>query len=216
MSLDVIGPGFGRTGTHALELALEHLGYGPCHYMYEVRDNPELLPGWVAAASDGPVDWDGIFRGSPVADDWPGVRILARTRAPFPEAKAILSIRDPDAWFDSVQATIAPFTAARGSHPSPHVNAIAEMAYRTIVEPIFGDQLLDRSHATRVFREHVAAVQAEIPAGRLLTFDVREGWWPLCAFLGCDVPGMPFPRTNSSRQFVDQEWQQDQAMAGSR
>ena len=42
----------------------------------------------------------------------------------------ILSVRDPDAWFDSVQATIAPFLAARGKHPSPHVNAIAEMGYR--------------------------------------------------------------------------------------
>jgi hypothetical protein len=123
----------------------------------------------------------------------------------------ILSVRDPDAWFDSVQATIAPFIAARGTHPSPHANAIAEMAYQAIVAQIFDDRMSDRDHATRVFREHVAEVQSEIAAERLLTFDPRDGWQPLCDFLRVEVPDLPFPRTNSSRQFVDQEWKQGQA-----
>jgi hypothetical protein len=127
----------------------------------------------------------------------------------FPKAKVILTVRDPDAWFDSVQATIAPFVAARGRHPSPHVNAIAEMAYQTIVAPIFDARLSDRDHATRIFREHIAAVQSEVPAHRLLTFDPREGWRPLCEFLGVDVPDVPFPSTNSSKAFVEQEWKQD-------
>jgi hypothetical protein len=35
----------------------------------------------------------------------------------------------------------------------------------------------------------------------LLTFDVAEGWDPLCAFLGVAVPGEPFPRTNSTEDF---------------
>jgi hypothetical protein len=52
-------------------------------------------------------------------------------------------------------------------------------------------------------------VQAEIPAQRLLTFDLREGWRPLCEFLGADVPDTPFPKTNSSKEFVEQEWKQD-------
>ena len=60
-----------------------------------------------------------------------------------------------------------------------------------------------------VFREHIAAVQAEIAPERLLTFDLREGWEPLCAFLGVAVPDLPFPKTNSSKAFVDEEWKQD-------
>jgi hypothetical protein len=118
-----------------------------------------------------------------------------------------LTVRDPDDWFDSVQATIAPFVAARGTHPSPHVNAIAEMAHRMMTQ-VFDGRISDRSHATRVFREHVAEVQSEIPAHRLLTFDLREGWRPLCAFLGVEVPGIAFPKTNSSKEFVDEEWKQ--------
>ena len=50
MALEIIGPGFGRTGTHSLKLALERLGFGPCHHMFEVRDDPGQLPAWQAAA----------------------------------------------------------------------------------------------------------------------------------------------------------------------
>jgi hypothetical protein len=209
MPLEIIGPGFGRTGTNSLKLALEHLGFGPCHHMFEVRDNPELLPDWEAAARGEPVDWDRVFRGYRSQVDWPGARYWRELARHFPEAKVILTVRDPDAWFDSVQATIVPFIAARGTHPSPHVNAIAEMAHQTIVVPIFNNRLTERDYATRVFREHITAVKAEIPAHRLLVFDLREGWRPLCHFLEAEVPDIPFPKTNSSKEFVDEEWKQE-------
>jgi hypothetical protein len=51
MALEIIGAGFGRTGTNSLKIALEHLGFGPCHHMFEVRDNPEFLPDWQKAAN---------------------------------------------------------------------------------------------------------------------------------------------------------------------
>ena len=63
MPLDIIGPGFGRTGTYSLKIALEHLGRGPCHHMFEVRDHPEQLPAWQAAARGEPVRWDLVFQG---------------------------------------------------------------------------------------------------------------------------------------------------------
>jgi hypothetical protein len=213
MPLEIIGPGFGRTGTNSLKLALEHLGFGPCHHMFEVRDNPELLPDWEAAARGETVDWDKVFRGYRSQVDWPGARYWRELAQHFPEAKVILSVRDPDAWFDSVQATIAPFISARGTHPSPHVNAIAEMAHQAIVAQVFDNRMSERNYATRVFREHIAEVQSAIPAHRLLTFDLHDGWQPLCEFLEVAVPGIPFPRTNSSKEFVDEEWQQGQAPA---
>ena len=209
MPLEVIGPGFGRTGTNSLKLALEHLGVGRCHHMFEVRDNPELLPGWEAAARGEAVDWEDMFRGYRAQVDWPGTRYWRQLAAHFPKAKVILTVRDPDAWFDSVQATIAPFLAARGTHPSAHVNAIAEMGQELVAVQVFGDRLSDREHATRIFREHIAEVQAAIPADRLLTFDLRDGWQPLCDFLEVEVPEIPFPKTNSSKQFGEEEWKQE-------
>jgi Sulfotransferase domain len=210
MPLEIIGPGFGRTGTNSLKIALEHLGFGPCHHMFEVRDNPELLPDWEAAARGETVDWDEVFRGYRSQVDWPGARYWRELADHFPEAKVILSVRDPDAWFDSVQATIAPFISARGTHPSPHANAIAEMAHQAIVAQVFDNRMSEREHATRVFREHTAEVQSAIPAHRLLAFDPRDGWQSLCEFLEVELPEIPFPRTNSSKEFVDEEWKQGQ------
>ena len=201
MALEIIGAGFGRTGTSSLRAALEHLGFGPCHHMYEVRDHPEQLAGWEAAARGEAVDWGHMFRGYRSQTDWPGARYWRELARAFPAARVILSVRDPDSWFDSVQATINPFLAARGSHRSPHLNAMAEMGYRTIALQVFGGRLTERDHATRVFKEHVVAVQSEIAAERLLTFDPRDGWHPLCDFLEVEVPEVPFPWVNISQEF---------------
>jgi hypothetical protein len=208
MPLEVIGAGFGRTGTNSLKLALEHLGFGPCHHMFEVRDNPDQLPNWEAAARGEKVDWDEVFDGYRSQVDFPGARYWRELAGHFPKAKVILTIRDPDRWFDSVQATVLPFLTARGKHPVPHVNAIAEMGHQTVAVQVFDDRMSERDHAIRIFKRHVAEVQAEIPADRLLTFDLRDGWEPLCAFLGVSVPGIPFPKTNSSKQFSEEEWKQ--------
>ena len=207
--MEIIGAGFGRTGTNSLKLALEHLGFGPCHHMFEVRDKPELLPDWEAAARGEKVNWDSVFRNYRSQVDWPGARYWWELARHFPKAKVILSVRDPDAWFDSVQATIVPFLGARGKHPAPHVNAIAEMGHHTVSVQIFDDRLSDRDHAIRIFRQHIAEVQSTIPAHRLLTFDLRDGWEPLCEFLGVELPTIPFPKTNSSKQFGEEEWKQD-------
>ena len=203
MALEIIGAGFGRTGTNSLKLALEQLGFGPCHHMFEVRENPALLPDWEAAANGQTVDWHQVFSGYRSQVDWPGARYWRELAATFPGAKVILSVREPNGWFDSVQATIAPVMEARGSHETAHMNALAEMAYKTIVVPIFEGRISEREHAIRIFEAHIAEVQATIPADRLLTFDVTEGWRPLCAFLDVDVPDTPFPKTNSSKEFVE-------------
>jgi hypothetical protein len=209
MALEIIGPGFGRTGTNSIKLALERLGFGPCHHMFEVRDNPARLADWETAADGRPVDWHEVFRGYRSQVDWPGARYWRELAATFPDAKVILSVRDPDSWFESVQATIHPFIEARGSHSTPHLNAIAEMAYNAIIRPTFDDRLSDRDHAIRVFERHIEEVKSTIPTERLLVFDVSEGWNPLCGFLEVDVPDEPFPRTNSSREFVDKEWAEE-------
>ena len=59
----------------------------------------------------------------------------------------------------------------------------------------------DPEHAVRAFEAHVAAVRASIEPARLLVYDVREGWEPLCAFLERDVPSIDFPRVNSRDEF---------------
>jgi hypothetical protein len=71
-----------------------------------------------------------------------------------------------------------------------------------MVTPIFGDHT-DKASAIAAYRAHNARVREIIPASRLLVFDVRQGWGPLCEFLGTALPTIPFPRTNPRAAFWD-------------
>jgi hypothetical protein len=177
MALEIIGPGFGRTGTSSLRTALEHLGFGPCHHMFEVRDNPAQLPGWQAATAGRTVDFDALFAGYRAQVDWPGARYWEELSGFYPKAKVILTVRDPVEWFNSVSATIVPFITTR--HDVPYVEELAEMARRLIGDQVFGGRMGDRDHAIRVFNSHVARVKETVPQKRLLVYDVTEGWEPL-------------------------------------
>jgi len=203
MALEIIGAGFGRTGTNSLKLALEQLGFGPCHHMFELRDHPELLPDWEAAAEGQVMDWHKVFSKYRSQVDWPGARYWRELVAAFPDAKVILSVRDPNEWFDSVQATIGPFIEARGKHDTPQKNARARMAYKTVIQQIFDGRLSDREYAIDVFKQHIKEVQGSIPKERLLTFASSDGWGPLCRFLNKHIPGSPYPSSNSTRQFTE-------------
>lgn len=205
MALEVIGPGFGRTGTNSLRRALEILGFGPCHHMYEVEEHPELLPHWEALARGEKVDWDEVFAGYRAQVDWPGARFWRELCAYYPDAKVVLSVREPQGWYDSMEKTIVPYLDKRGTHDEDNRNRRSLMNYELINRRTFNERLSERGYAIDKFNELIADVQAEIAPERLLTFDVREGWEPLCAFLGVDVPAVDFPNTNSSKEFNDPE-----------
>jgi hypothetical protein len=206
MALKIIGPGFGRTGTNTLKLALTQLGYGPCHHMFEVRDNPHQVPLWGAAAAGKQADWDEVFKGYASQVDWPGARYWRQLARYYPDAKVILTVRDPEEWYDSVKTTIIPLLSTRGSHADAHLNALLHMAHQTVFEQVFGGMIENRDHAIATFQKHAAEVKSEIPSNRLLVMDVVEGWAPLCNFLHVEIPDDPFPRTNSSKGFADEEW----------
>jgi hypothetical protein len=213
MALDIIGPGFGRTGTSSLKTALEHLGYGPTHHMFEVRDNPAQLPYWQALARGETPNWNDVFAGYRSQCDWPGARYWRELAAFYPDAKVILTIRDPDEWYDSLDATILKLMDQRGRIENPHLSGLVDMGYSLIEIGEFNGHIRDRDYAISVFNKRIADVQAAFPTSRLLTFDVREGWEPLCKFLGCEVPAISFPKLNSSKQFVEHEWKEEIASA---
>jgi hypothetical protein len=77
MALEVIGAGFGRTGTMSLKVALETLGFGPCYHMTEVFAHPEHVEPWRAAARGKPLAWEQIFDGYRATVDWPGCAFYA-------------------------------------------------------------------------------------------------------------------------------------------
>ncbi len=201
MSLKVIGAGVGRTGTYSLKLAINQLGFGPCHHMEEVLHNmPAQVPLWLAA-SDGSPDWRAIYDGYGSAVDWPTARFFRELNEAYPDAKFVLTVRSPESWAASYSHTIQKLVAERAQTPV-EVHEWLEMVYKVISQTGFPDGLtLDQLMAA--FVAHNEAVKAAIPADRLLIFEVKQGWQPLCDFLGVPVPDEAFPRTNHREEFWD-------------
>ncbi|THK36370.1 sulfotransferase family protein [Ensifer sp. MPMI2T] len=197
MVLDIIGAGFGRTGTHSLKLALEQIGFGPCHHMSEVGRSPEQKALWRAAGNGELPDWDKVYAGYRSAVDWPTAHFWRELSAYYPDAKVILTVRDPETWHRSVIQTIGPMS-------DPATNDPASFGVAVVGQTVFGGRIGDRDHAISVYEAHNAAVRKALPAGRLLTYEISSGWEPLCSFLGVPVPSQPFPHSNSTAEFRSQ------------
>ena len=194
MALKVIGSGLGRTGTMSLKLALEQIGFGACHHMVEVFMHPESVPLWIAAG-EGQPDWNAIFSGYQSVVDYPGCKFWRELMDYYPDAKVIHTLRDPERWFESTQATIfAPRASALDAPPPMR-------AFFNMVLGDFGDRLHDRDYMIERFKRHTEEVLAAVPKDRLLVFEASQGWAPLCAFLGVPVPETPYPRENSREDF---------------
>ena len=106
MTLKIVGPGFGRTGTKSTKDALELLGFGPCHHMYEVFANPPQVDHWLDVFVGKPVNWEQVFDGYTSQIDWPGAHAWRDLATAFPDAKVLLTKRPEDSWHRSFSRTI--------------------------------------------------------------------------------------------------------------
>lgn len=199
MPLKLVGAGFGRTGTLSLKNALETVGYGPCYHMMEVFPRPAHVALWHRAAFGNPVDWELIFRDFPATVDWPGARWWRELAARYPDAKVLLSVRDPEAWYKSMTETIYQPMKRPAPPDVPEIVRLQnEMVRKAILADIFDNRFEDKEHTIDVFKHHIQEVRDTVEPARLLVFDVREGWEPLCRFLGVPVPSDLFPRLNDT------------------
>jgi hypothetical protein len=202
MAIEVIGAGFGRTGTLSLKHALEDLGFGPTYHMREVMQRPSHITRWHAFAVAGAMDWEALFDRYRSCVDFPTTCAWRDLTDHYPNAKVVLTTRDPTQWWNSTATTIYPLS--RTAFPrwlrrlAPPVDHFVDMVERLVWDGIFAGRFEDRDYAIGVFERHVATVQAEVPASKLLVFDVREGWAPLCDFLGVPQPASPFPHLNDA------------------
>lgn len=278
--LTIIGAGFGRTGTSSLAMALEELGFRPCYHMREVMKHPEHLPHWEAASRGEAVDWQTFFTDYQAAVDWPTSSFYAELMQAYPEAKIVLTVRDPEQWYDSTINTIYPLffrimsrlplyfylllrmteipllgkairriyfrrgrivdTVARSGTSIDHFKGLDRHALEQHFEEkvkhfplrlylplkmekiailgkaakrrfyrrggmldilvwngLFKGQFENKAYALKVFEQHIEEVRQRVPAERLLVYNVKDGWEPLCTFLGVSIPeGRSFPRLN--------------------
>lgn len=201
MSIKVIGAGFGRTGTLSLKMALEQLGFDKCYHMLEVRENPSHVPVWADAHAGRPVDWDALFAGYQASVDWPSCNLWREQLAHFPDAKVLLSLRDPDSWYDSIMNTIYPSSSSLVDAEEPELRQFGQWAMDIIWNPIFDNRMDDRSYVIDRFNQHNQTVIDEVPPEKLLVFEAKHGWKPLCEFLNVPVPATDYPRVNTTEDF---------------
>jgi hypothetical protein len=199
MTLQIIGAGLGRTGTYSMKAALERLGFGPCYHMMEVVAAPSVhLPHWQAAFAGKP-DWPSLFQGYRATVDWPAAACWRELSAAYPQAKVLLTTRSTESWVASFTETIYKLSNDR-AHVPEHMWPFLDNSIVAISRS--GMRLgLTPAELARAYEAHVAAVQATIPKERLLVYEVKQGWGPLCAFLDKPVPSEPFPVSNGRDEF---------------
>ncbi|MDE3175185.1 MAG: sulfotransferase family protein [Pseudomonadota bacterium] len=190
MALKVIGAGFGRTGTDSLREALNLLGAGPCHHMFEVNRDEGQRAAWRALAKGAKPDWEALFQGFSSCVDWPSAFYWRELIEHFPAAKVVLTYRSSEGWWASFEQTILAYIKRVEDRGSLVVTLIADQ--------VFGGRPDDKAHAIAVYEAHVRAVLDAVPADRLHVHRLGDGWPALCAHLGAPIPETPYPSRNSA------------------
>lgn len=204
MTLKIIGAGFGRTGTKSLKAALEQLGFVKCHHMTEVFKNPAQAAEFLSVIRGEPANWEQLLKGYAATTDWPTCTFYQELMLQYPDAKVILSIRDQERWYASSRDTIF---AIYSGVPAwlgfifPKLKIIRDMTIELIWNGTFEDNFEDKEFAIKKFNAHNQEVIDTVSADKLLVFEVKQGWEPLCEFLGVPVPDTPFPHLNDKKQF---------------
>ncbi|KAM5344185.1 hypothetical protein ACJ41O_012722 [Fusarium nematophilum] len=211
-TLRVIGAGLPRTGTASLAVALEILLDGPViHGGTQAALAPEEeIKTWIKILSQSPPTNDSMRRnnrdliqsrteGFVGITDCPGMLFVHELMELYPGAKVICTVRDVAAWERSMSKVSNKLTQGFLRFilfPLPsmrflvdYINALRGQWYLMYgeTEPL----------TKKTYEYHIEWLKENVPRDRLVFFDVREGWEPLCQALGLPVPeDVPFPRIN--------------------
>lgn len=231
--MKLIGAGLPRTGTLTQKLAFEQLGWGPCYHWVNVLADLDQVDVWNRAL-DGEGPWEEVFDGFQSTADWPGGYFYKELIDHYPDAKVLLSVRNPESWEASFRETIVGLrygeglmrllSSARGEI-DPRWKRYLALVDRMFYGPqgTFRDGWDTPAQLIEQAERHNEEVKRTVPADRLLVWQVTEGWEPLCEFLGLPVPSQPMPHENDRETFLGRviggaigalaEWQQDKAAA---
>ena len=218
--MEVIGAGFGRTGTSSLQAALEILGYDPCYHMNVVVAEPggyDRSEAWAETLekSDGKRAME-LLKGYSASVDFPASSMALELFALNPNAKVVLSVRETfEEWYDSASKTIL-WSIERPDNPRRDL-------YRRMLPKWFADytdskkvpQTKDEFRYDQaslcckvqdIFRVSYNAwiehIKQNIPTKQLLVFKPNDGWSPLCKFLNRPIPTKDYPSKNKRAVFL--------------
>ena len=221
----VLSLGFYRTGSQSLSEALTILGYKDVFHSSSIMSSPDRWLGFQEAVDHNTpclptytgrdytrAEWDAYFGPcEALTDVTPFTYPLLRA---YPEAQVILVRRDFDPWAESFLHTLLlPSSAGlipwlSGNVLEPFLGMRISATLWKFYMGLLGVCDLRKARDPRVLRaaydRHHDVVRRMVPADRLLDLNLRDlSWEPLCAFLGKDVPNVPFPRANERDVYRD-------------
>jgi hypothetical protein len=163
---------------------------------------------------DGETLWEEIFEDHRSTADWPGGYFYRELMDYYPDAKVLLSVREPESWERSFRDTIwamchgetvMPLLARARTQIDPRWKRYMELVDRMFWGPqgTFAAGHAEPAQLIEQMLAHNERVKREVPAERLLVWNVTDGWEPLCEFLGVDVPAGPLPHANDRDSFLE-------------
>jgi len=220
----VIGAGLPRTGTNSMQKALQKLLDGKVYHMWEVVESLTRDIGFwndLCKSPKSSEEWRNFYEanGYKGAVDFPSVVFYKEILEAFPNSKVILTVRDPATWVKSVNDTIKSGNDDGIKFPvniidnlagfGPLNNMIQNICRRDrnrLHQDLFDvmDEGLEPS--IKYYNDWVEEVKRIVPADRLLVFSVKEGWEPVCKFLGKPIPDEPFPFVNDGNMMKQFFW----------
>jgi len=217
----VIGAGFGRTGTASTKAALEQLGFGPTHHMFEVITYNQAGIWADIGSAETKEERHRLLKqamqGYRSSVDFPSCGFYKDLMEIYPNAKVLLTTRTAQSWANSAWDTVlltkkskdlfSPLTYDNWMGVGFHILFTWTPTGRVFSRMLDGayymmENATQKEEYVPVFEAWEAEVEASVPADRLLKFSVAEGWEPLAKFLGVDVPDTPFPRVNDKAAFL--------------
>lgn len=211
-TIQVIGAGLSRTGTASLSAALSILLEGPVyHGGTQITLGPptelprwnKLLRTWLRNDTDYTLSLlNSLTAGYAAITDAPASHLVPELLTLYPDAKVVVTVRDPQAWsqsIDTLTSVVAPWFLWAVLLPLPGMRHF--MTFISLVRAqwarVYDGKAQDKAW---VYQRHLEWLREVVPADRLVVFDVRDGWEPLCRGLGKGVPkDMPFPKINDSK-----------------
>lgn len=197
--LRVIGAGLPRTGTTTLKAALEILLGGTCYHMDEAVERPGDLERWYAVVGGDTSLLPAIVGDCVAAVDWPTAGYWPELAELHPDALILLSVRDDArAWWASMDVTVMGAFRRVSDRVGDEFFAMLHGLWgRTL-----GEATDDAETAMALYDAYVDRVRATVPADRLLEWNPKDGWAPLCDALGTAVPDGPLPRLNTREDWA--------------
>ena len=195
--MKIICAGYSKTGTKSIAKALRHLGFNVFDWeeqMFDFRDH------WFDVFQNGAKpDVKRVYQNADVCIDMPGYFFYEEILEAFPGCKVILSVREEGSWMESLKRHLDLYFAMRSNIASMLSPTARKMQsdLHSFLNATIGSCNPKSTYVMRKrYRIHNHRVKSIVPADKLLVYNVKEGWKPLCDFLECEVPTVSFPHEN--------------------